>query len=118
MTPGGDQSRVDEEFYGHDGRYCGEHRTLGARAWCYDCSQYCYRSDGCDGCRRPQEEAEHEALQTRALTAEQALERADELARAVAKEWLLPSNSSERLREAAQSYLASRALAPSEEDGE
>lgn len=41
-------------------------------------------------------------------------ERADELARAVAKEWLLPSNHSERLREAAQSYLASRAPAQEE----
>lgn len=37
-----------------------------------------------------------------------------ELARAVAKEWLLPSNHSERLREAAQSYLASRAPAQEE----
>lgn len=53
-------------------------------------------------------------LRTRALAAEQALERADELARAVAKEWLLPSNHSERLREAAQSYLASRAPAQEE----
>jgi hypothetical protein len=40
-------------FVGYDMRDCGEHRTVGAhRAWCYDCSEWCYPGeDGSDACR-------------------------------------------------------------------
>lgn len=47
---------IDERpnFYGHQPRDCGEHRTVGPhRAWCYGCSEWCYPSDGCMGCRLP-----------------------------------------------------------------
>jgi hypothetical protein len=52
-------------FEGHQPRDCGEHRTVGDyRAWCFDCSQWCYpRPDGaCNGCRVPMLEAEIKAL--------------------------------------------------------
>ena len=41
-------------FDGHPDRECGEHRTLGRRAWCHDCSEYCYPgTGGCKGCELP-----------------------------------------------------------------
>ena len=42
-------------FEGHEGRWCGEHRTLGKRAWCYDCSEYCYpeQTVACVRCLAP-----------------------------------------------------------------
>lgn len=30
-----------------------EHRTCGGRAWCYDCSQWCYAKYGCPCCDPP-----------------------------------------------------------------
>lgn len=46
-----------DNFEGHQPRECGEHRTVGPhRAWCYDCSEWCYSYDrdaGCKGCRIP-----------------------------------------------------------------
>lgn len=45
---------MTERFEGHVGRECGEHRTLGARAWCHDCSEYCYPDGPCRGCEIPQ----------------------------------------------------------------
>lgn len=36
---------------GSQPRSCGEHRTLGGRAWCFDCREYCCPGDmGCQGC--------------------------------------------------------------------
>lgn len=43
-------------FEGHEPRECGEHRTVGShRAWCYDCSMWCYpsREMACSGCELP-----------------------------------------------------------------
>jgi hypothetical protein len=43
-------------FFGHDGRECGEHRTVGShRAWCFDCSEWCYPGidAACKGCELP-----------------------------------------------------------------
>jgi hypothetical protein len=42
-----------EYFIGWEPRTCGEHRTVGDRAWCYDCREWCYpkielRCAGCD----------------------------------------------------------------------
>jgi hypothetical protein len=45
------------DFHGHSGRYCGEHRTTGGRAWCFDCSEWCYPRAGCVRCREPRLEA-------------------------------------------------------------
>lgn len=42
-----------EKFAGHADRECGEHRTLGGRAWCFDCSEYCYSTIPCKGCELP-----------------------------------------------------------------
>lgn len=39
-------------FHGHGGP-CGEHRTVGKhRAWCYQCSEWCYPDPemACNGC--------------------------------------------------------------------
>lgn len=41
-------------FVGHDGRECGEHRTVGShRAWCFDCGEWCYPNSPCVRCERP-----------------------------------------------------------------
>lgn len=37
-------------FEGHAPRECGEHRTVGYRAWCFDCSEWCYPDQACRGC--------------------------------------------------------------------
>lgn len=47
-------AEAQTKFEGHEGRECGEHRTLGGRAWCYACSTYCYPNDPCPGCELPQ----------------------------------------------------------------
>lgn len=62
-------------FEGHEGRECGEHRTVGPhRAWCYDCSEWCYPGNvgECRGCRLPMLEAKIAAQteQIEQLTAE------------------------------------------------
>lgn len=50
---------TEPNFEGHDSRYCGEHRTVGPhRAWCYDCSEWCYPHEGCARCREPKHENE------------------------------------------------------------
>lgn len=38
---------------GHTGRDCGEHRTCGARAWCFDCSEWCNEAIPCVRCAAP-----------------------------------------------------------------
>ena len=39
-------------FTGHPDRECGEHRTTGDRAWCFDCTEMCYAAgQPCKGCR-------------------------------------------------------------------
>lgn len=41
-------------FVGHEGRECGEHRTVGShRAWCYDCQEWCYPAAPCNRCELP-----------------------------------------------------------------
>lgn len=35
---------------GFEQRECGEHRTLGGRAWCFDCREYCAPGTPCLGC--------------------------------------------------------------------
>jgi hypothetical protein len=43
---------ADVLFDGHQPRECGEHRTVGShRAWCFDCTEWCYPGEGCKGCR-------------------------------------------------------------------
>jgi len=41
-------------FVGWEPRECGEHRTVGDyRAWCFDCSEWCYSAQidmACKGC--------------------------------------------------------------------
>lgn len=39
-------------FEGYQPRGCGEHRTVGShRAWCFDCSEWCYPGDPCVRCQ-------------------------------------------------------------------
>lgn len=38
------------DWEGNPDRNCGEHRTTGARAWCFDCSEWCYPNILCHGC--------------------------------------------------------------------
>lgn len=38
-------------FFGFEPRECGEHRTVGEhRAWCFDCSEWCYPKAPCIRC--------------------------------------------------------------------
>ena len=37
-------------FIGHQGRRCGEHRTTGDRARCFDCNEWCSASIPCERC--------------------------------------------------------------------
>lgn len=37
-------------FLGFRPRRCGEHRTCGRRAWCFDCQEWCYPYDPCTRC--------------------------------------------------------------------
>lgn len=41
------------DFTGHTNRECGLHRTTGERAWCFDCSEWCYPSEPCVRCALP-----------------------------------------------------------------
>lgn len=43
----------EDLFYGHEKRDCGEHRTVGHRAWCFECSEWCYPRIPCKGCENP-----------------------------------------------------------------
>lgn len=58
---------AEADFEGHAGRECGEHRPtgLGGRAWCFDCSEWCYPSEPCARCELPQLRATVERLQAR-----------------------------------------------------
>jgi hypothetical protein len=47
------QGDTAPRFEGHDGRECGEHRTTGHRAWCFECSEWCYPNIPCRGCELP-----------------------------------------------------------------
>jgi hypothetical protein len=58
-------------FTGYEGRECGEHRTTGGRAWCFDDSEWCSHAVACRGCelaglRKRAEQAEAERDQARA----------------------------------------------------
>lgn len=37
-------------YAGLEPRDCGEHRTVGERARCFDCSTWCYPDAPCPGC--------------------------------------------------------------------
>jgi hypothetical protein len=37
-------------FEGFQSRDCGEHRTVGGRAWCHDCGEWCYPDAPCVRC--------------------------------------------------------------------
>lgn len=44
---------------------CGEHRTVGYRAWCHNCSEWCYPQAPCYGCNQVDVDAllaEYDAL--------------------------------------------------------
>lgn len=41
------------DWEGHDVRECNEHRTVGQRAWCFDCSEWCSVYAPCKGCELP-----------------------------------------------------------------
>ena len=43
----------EQLFGGRQPRECGEHRPGRTRAWCYECTEWCYPRDGCKGCRIP-----------------------------------------------------------------
>ena len=44
---------MSDEWEGFAKRECGEHRTTGQRAWCFDCHEWCYETIPCKGCELP-----------------------------------------------------------------
>lgn len=51
-------------FLGFEGRNCGDHRTVGShRAWCFDCTMWCYPSNPCNGCEVPSLETDVQNLE-------------------------------------------------------
>lgn len=81
-------SETTIHFEGHEGRECGEHRTVGYRAWCFDCSEWCYPESPCVRCETPKREEELEQLRAavvylesdaRLVAAEQAISRLEAL---------------------------------------
>lgn len=54
MSNGIEQVEVRDDrgyFEGFEPRECGEHRTVGDyRAWCYDCTEWCYPHQPCVRC--------------------------------------------------------------------
>lgn len=46
MTP-------EDNWEGEPERECGDHRTVGRRAWCHTCSEWCYPLTPCKGCELP-----------------------------------------------------------------
>jgi uncharacterized C2H2 Zn-finger protein len=51
-----------DNFEGLTDRECGEHRTTGPRAWCHDCTEWCYPEQPCRGCELPKLRTEIERL--------------------------------------------------------
>lgn len=44
----------EPNWEGFEDRECGEHRTVGSRrAWCFEDSEWCYRTIPCRGCELP-----------------------------------------------------------------
>ena len=43
----------DTYFQGFDDRECGDHRTVGSRAWCHVDGEWCYPYIPCRGCEIP-----------------------------------------------------------------
>ena len=66
-------------------RECGDHRTVGYhRAWCFDCSEWCYpgerAEDGCAGCREPAKDSELTRLRAAVSRVRELLAQADDIA--------------------------------------
>jgi len=63
---------TETNFIGHDGRECGEHRTVGPhRAWCFDCTEWCYPEAPCVRCEAPKVEGARDRWKARAEQAEE-----------------------------------------------
>lgn len=48
-----DGQSTEPAWEGRALRECGEHRTTGSRAWCYDCTEWCYLGAPCTRCELP-----------------------------------------------------------------
>lgn len=52
-----------DNFEGHEPRYCGEHRTVGPhRAWCWQCTEWCYPEQLCARCELARRDAARAAV--------------------------------------------------------
>ena len=56
------EARVDF-FQGIEPRECGRHHSTGHRAWCFDCTEWCYADSLCRGCELPGLRARAEAAE-------------------------------------------------------
>jgi len=62
-------AKPDELFHGLQPRDCGEHRTCGGRAWCFDCTEWCSPALPCTRCELPAIRAELERLRAEVAAA-------------------------------------------------
>jgi hypothetical protein len=68
---------TEERWFGTADSPCGEHRTVGSRAWCFRCQEWCYPTEGmrCRGCEvGPPGETELTRLREQVQTLTEALE--------------------------------------------
>lgn len=73
---------TQHDFTGHSGRECGEHRSTGPRAWCHDCTEWCYPEAPCRGCEIPQLRVELDTARARVVEVEAENERLRDVAEA------------------------------------
>ena len=56
------------DYEGHEDRSCGDHRTTGRRAWCFECHEWCYPANPCRGCELPTLREENQRLRESLLS--------------------------------------------------
>jgi hypothetical protein len=54
---------AEPNWEGRPNRTCGEHRTCGRRAWCFDCHEWCSAMVPCIRCEEPELRARIEKLE-------------------------------------------------------
>lgn len=64
-------SNNEQQWNGVEGTGC-EHRTVGYRAWCHDCLEWCYPEQPCIRCVEPSKDAHIAALEARVKALEEA----------------------------------------------
>lgn len=107
---------MTEDWEGFQNRECGDHRTTGFRAWCSDCSEWCYPEIPCKGCELPNLRSELEASHQREAELREALT-SIAVKRQDGDDWEHP-DFDWKLISTKQEAIARAALSPSDPEGE